>query len=280
MNTSIESTSQKQFGYSNKKDGRNSIENKYLFPGLKVGIIMPAYNEERNIENTLSLIPKNISENLEVIVIDDGSTDKTSEIAERYGATIIKHPTNKGNGAAIQTGIEYCRHNKSAITIIIDADGQHEPRYIKKFIKPIVEDGYDYVIGNRFRYHYDMRLVKKVCSRVMSAIISFTLGQKISDPTMGYRAISAKVLKYLYFESNYSITLEMLFKIVPLFKTCEIPVKINQRIYGQSFIKLKKYFYKTIFSFIKFYLFPKVYRITHRIMKKKLRRKVFKMIKT
>ena len=149
-----------------KKRDNNNLDMDYLYPDLKVGIIMPAYNEEANIGKTLSQIPQNITEKLDVIVVDDGSTDKTNEIAEQYEAVTLKHPTNKGNGAAIQTGLNYCKEQGHDIVIIIDADGQHEPRYIKDFIKPIVEGDYEYVIGNRFRYHYDMRLIKKVLSRI------------------------------------------------------------------------------------------------------------------
>lgn len=241
---------------------------------------MPAYNEQKNIGRTLSLIPKNISNKLDVIVIDDGSTDNTVKIADKYDTIIIRHIINKGNGAAIQTGLEFCREKNYDLVIIIDADGQHEPKYIKDFIKPIVEDDYDYVIGNRFHYYYDMSTTKKVCSRVMSFVLSFILGQKISDPTMGYRALSSRIVKYLDFESKYSITLEMLFKIIPFFKSCEIPIKINQRAYGESFIKLKKYFYKSLFSFTKFYLFPIIHRYSYKYIKRNIRRKVFKMFKT
>ena len=270
----------KDITYNQKKYNKSKSNEEYLYPGMKIGIVVPAFNEEKNIGNTLSRFPKNISDKMEIIVVDDGSRDKTTQIASKYATTILKHERNRGNGAAIQTGLDYCRNVGMDIVIIIDADGQHEPRYIKDFIKPIVEDGYDYVIGNRFRYYYDMRLIKKVCSRVMSLFVSFILRQKISDPTMGYRALSKRVIKYLYFESNYSITLEMLFKIVPLFKSCEIPIKINERMYGQSFIRLKKYFYKTFFSFIKFYLFPRVYKFSYKHIKKSFRRKVRGMIKT
>jgi len=274
------SVSPKNVDYSNKKGGEFNTEKNYLYPGLRIGIVMPAFNEQMNIGKTLTLIPKNISDKLEVIVIDDGSTDNTVEIASKYETIIIRHRINEGNGAAIQTGLDFCRGKNYDIVIIIDADGQHEPKYIKDFIKPIVVHDYDYVIGNRFHYYYDMGLTKKVCSRVMSFVLSFILGQKISDPTMGYRALSLRVVKYLEFESKYSITLEMLFKIIPFFKSCEIPIKINQREYGESFIKLKKYFYKTLFSFTKFYLFPIVHRYSYKFIKRDIRRKVFKMFKT
>ena len=263
-----------------KKSNRFEYQEQMEFPGLKIGIIMPAFNEEQNIGKTLSLIPKNISEKLEIIVVDDGSTDHTLKIASMYDTIIIQHSINKGNGAAIQTGLDFCKNANYDIVIIIDADGQHEPSYITDFIKPIVEEHYDYVIGNRFYYFYDMTIVKKVCSRVMSFILSFFLDQKISDPTMGYRALSSRVVKYLNCESNYSITLEMLFKIVPYFYTCEIPIKINQRLYGKSFIKLKKYFYKSLFYFTKFYLFPIVHKYSYKLLNRDVRKRIFKTIKT
>ena len=270
----------KQNVYNNKKSKKIKLQEQMRYPGLKIGIIMPAYNEELNIGKTLSLIPEDISEKLDIIVVDDGSSDDTFKIASMYDTIIIQHPFNMGNGAAIQAGLEFCKNAKYDIVIIIDADGQHEPIYIKDFIKPIVEEHYDYVIGNRFYYFYDMSIIKKLCSRVMSFVLSFFLDQKISDPTMGYRALSSRVVKYLKCESDYSITLEMLFKIVPYFYTCEIPIKINQRLYGKSFIKLKKYFYKSLFSFTKFYLFPIVHRYSYRFLNRDVRKKIFKIIKT
>lgn len=263
-----------------KKSNRFEYREQMQFPGLKIGIVMPAFNEEKNIGKTLSLIPKDISEKLDIVIVDDGSTDNTLKIASKYDTIIIQHPINKGNGAAIQTGLDFCKNANYDIVIIIDADGQHEPSYIIDFIKPIVEEHYDYVIGNRFYYFYDMTIVKKVCSRVMSFILSFFLDQKISDPTMGYRALSSRVVKHLNCESNYSITLEMLFKIVPYYYTCEIPIKINQRLYGKSFIKLKKYFYKSLFSFTKFYFFPIVHRYSYKLLNRDVRKRIFKTIKT
>lgn len=270
----------KKIVYNNKKSNKSEYREQMHYPGLRIGIIMPAFNEEMNIGHTLSLIPEDISDKLDIIVVDDGSTDKTFEIASMYDTIIIKHPFNKGNGAAIQTGLEFCKNANYDIVIIIDADGQHEPIYIKDFIKPIVEENYDYVIGNRFYYFYDMTFIKKLCSRVMSFVLSFFLDQKISDPTMGYRALSSRVVKYLNCVSNYSITLEMLFKIVPYFHSCEIPIKINQRLYGKSFIKLKKYFYKSLFSFTKFYLFPIIHRHSYRFLKRDVRNRIFKTLKT
>ncbi|MFX1311084.1 MAG: glycosyltransferase family 2 protein [Promethearchaeota archaeon] len=246
----------------------------YIYSGLKVGIVIPAYNEELNIGKTLELIPTNISDKLNVIVIDDGSVDKTSEIASYFNVILIRHPHNKGYGAAVRTGLEYCRNNKFEIAIILDADGQHNPKYIKDFIKPILEDNIDFVIGNRFNYYYEMESYKKLSLKTMTALYMVFLHKKIMDPTNGYRALTLKVLENLELESEYSISQEMLFKIIPYYNYKQIPIIIKQRDHGKSFIKMRNYFSKIILLFIKYYIFPKIKGITHRIFSKKFRDRV------
>lgn len=246
-------------------------ENTYRFQGLKVGVVIPAFNEELNIGKTLDQIPNNVSDKLSVIVVDDGSKDKTSEIVSQYNITLLKHPKNRGNGAATKTGLEYCRENNMDIAIILDADGQHPPKYISNFITPILEDSIEFVIGNRFKYYYDMDPNRKLCSKLMTAFYFLFLRRKISDPTNGFRALSSKLLQELEFESEYSLTQEMLFKIVPYYKYKEIAIKLKPRDQGESFIKIKNYLLKIVLLFIKFYVFPKIKRITHKIFSEEFR---------
>jgi len=261
-------------GDNTKVLNTQSNNSNYLFPGLKVGIVIPAYNEEMNIGDTLSQIPSNISDKLDVIVVDDGSSDNTSEIANAYNITLLKHPKNRGNGAATKTGLEYCREKKISIAIILDADGQHHPKYISDFIKPILENSVEFVIGNRFRYYYDMDVNRKLCSKLMTAFYFLFLRKKIADPTNGYRALSSNLLKDIDFESEYSLTQEMLFKVVPHYKYKEIPIKLNPRDHGESFIKIKNYLLKIVLLFIKFYIFPKIKRLTHKILTEDFRNRV------
>jgi len=252
----------------------------YLFPGLRIGVVIPAYNEEFNIGELLERIPNNISENMEIIVVDDGSVDNTYEVASRFGVNIIKHPKNRGNGAATKTGLNFCKENNCSIAIILDGDGQHDPKYISDFVKIINEDSIDFVIGNRFRQYYDMNAYRKFCSKLMTAFYFILLRRKISDPTNGYRALSAKIINNVEFESEYSLTQEMLFKVIPKYKFKEIPTKVEQREHGQSFIKLKNYFSKIILLFIKYYIFPKITWITHRLLSKETRNRLENLLKT
>jgi len=228
------------------------------YPNLKIGLVIPAYNEEKNIENVLSKIPKNISNELKIIIIDDGSTDKTLEIIENYKVIVLKHNKNKGNGAATITGLNYCRQNRFEIVIILDADGQHDPNYLDKFIAPLVNGTYDFVIGNRFATDYKMKFSKKLCSLILTIFYFIIFRKKISDPTNGYRALSQNVLSNLIFESHYSITQEMLYKVIPHYKFKEIPIKLKQRENGKSFIKLNTYLFKMAIIFTKFYIIPKL----------------------
>jgi len=263
-----------------KKLKNGLVRPKYLFPGLKIGVIIPAYNEEINIGNLLERIPNNLSEKMEIIVVDDGSVDNTYEVASRYDVSIIKHPKNRGNGAATKTGLTYCKDNNCDIAVILDGDGQHDPKYLSDFIRTIKEDSIDFVIGNRFKQYYDMNAYRKFCSKLMTAFYFLLLRRKISDPTNGYRALSSNVINKIEFESDYSLTQEMLFKIIPKFNFKEIPLKIEQREHGQSFIKLKKYFTKIILFFIKYYIFPKITWITHRLLSKETRNRMGNILKT
>ena len=263
-----------------KGEKRNKVIN-YKYPGVKIGIIMPAYNEEKNICRTLSDFPNNISDCMDIIVIDDGSVDNTCKIIQDYDVILIKHRKNRGNGAAIQTGLEFCKQNNYDIAVILDADGQHDPNDLQKFIDPIVSNKADFVIGNRFKYYYDMKILKKLLSRVMSVLYSFLLQEKIADPTMGYRALSGKIFSNLKFDSNYSITQEMLFKIIPKYSFKQVNTKIYEREFGESFINIKKYLEKTIFSVIKYYIFPKFKKIFNLFLKNSnIEEKLNKIIKT
>ncbi|MFX1500240.1 MAG: glycosyltransferase family 2 protein [Promethearchaeota archaeon] len=246
----------------------------YIFPDQRIGVVIPAYNEEMNIGKTLQRIPKNISNKLEIAVIDDGSIDNTYQIVSKYDVNVIRHSKNRGNGAATKTGINFFRKKNSDVVVILDGDGQHDPKYISKFVEPILTNSCDFVIGNRFTYFYDMNAYRKFCSKLMTALYFLLFRKKVSDPTNGYRALSSRLVNNLTFDSEYSLTQEMLFKIIPYYNYKQIPIILKQRDHGYSFIKMRDYFSKIILLFIKYYIFPKIKWITHRIFSKKFRDRV------
>lgn len=246
----------------------------YKYPNLKIGVIIPAFNEEYNLGAVLSKIQYNEYKKLDIIIINDGSTDRTFEIAKSFNAIILNHMENRGNGAATITGLKYCNYHKYDIAIILDADGQHDPRYIDYFINPIIKKEVDFVIGNRFKSFYKSNIKKLFCSKLMTAFYFILYRKKICDPTNGYRALSSKCFSNLNFESEYSTTQEMLFKILPSYKYKEIPIIVNQRENGESFINLKSYLSKMILMVMKFYIFPKMRKLTAMIFNENTKKRI------
>ncbi len=120
---------------------------------MKVAILIPAYNEEKTIGEVLKAIPRRYFkvDALEVVVISDGSTDKTAEIARQNQATVIEHDLNRGLGGALGTGFEYARQNNFDVALTFDADGQHNPDDIWPCLKPIINKKADVVIGSRIK---------------------------------------------------------------------------------------------------------------------------------
>ncbi len=254
---------------------------KYRFPGVKVGLVIPAYNEEKNIGQLLEQIPTDISDLLTIIVVNDGSKDDTAKIAESYNCIVLNHEKNRGYGAAVRTGFNFCSHNDFDVIILLDADCQHDPTFIPNFIQPIVNHQADFVIGNRYNLGYEMGTIKRLATTAVSIIYTILLRKKISDPTQGYRALSSKVIKNLSLLSDYSISQEMLLKIIPYYKFKEINTKVRERANGKSFINLKKYFLKTSLVLFRFYLIPKVYTLIDAVdPKHELIRKLKVFIKT
>ena len=179
---------------------------------LKLSIIMPAYNEERAIASLLInihiVLEKQYRRNeYEIIVVDDGSTDSTSKVAQDNGAHIIKHPYNIGNGSAIKTGM---RAAHGEIILLMDADGQHDPNYIPQLIKPL--DQYDMAVGARMSWTQTPPH-RKLANMFYNAFSSYLVNRKILDLTSGFRAIRASVAKrYIYLLPNsfsYPSTLTM-----------------------------------------------------------------------
>ena len=235
------------------------VKNEPIEDHPKVSIVIPVYNEEDTIENLINKIPR--KENYHIVIVNDGSTDNSFRILNSINNRefeIINHTRNKGYGAAVSTGINFSNKQNSDIIILLDGDGQHDPKYIPKFVELIIKKGYEFVIGNRFLYPYAISTCKKLCSKIISSFYFFFLHKKIQDPTNGFRALSSKVIKNLVLESDYSISQEMLLKILPIYKFKEVPMRLYNRVNGKSFIRIPKYFYNMLLIILKYHVFPKI----------------------
>lgn len=164
----------------------------------KVSIIIPAYNEEKSIGIILSQLKEYINKfNWEVIVIDDGSSDKTAEIAGSFGVKLLKHPYNKGNGAAVKWGI---REALSEKIVVIDADGQHNLKDIPNLISFIGE--YDLVIGSRGKDSIS-KLYRRLGNFILKKFASYLAGFKIPELTSGFRGFKKeKILEFIQLYPN------------------------------------------------------------------------------
>lgn len=153
---------------------------------------MPAYNEERSIAKMVLGCKKYVDL---VVVVDDGSSDATAEIAEALGAHIVRHPKNQGYGGALRSCFETARKLDADKMVIIDSDGQHDPAEIPKLLEPL-NDGTDIVIGSRFcdGNGHNVPAYRKVGMKVLDTATNFAGGISVSDSQSGYRAYGKRAI--------------------------------------------------------------------------------------
>ncbi len=202
----------------------------------KISIILPAKNEAINLGPLLQEL-KAIFYDVEIIVVDDGSTDATAEIAIREGVKVISHPYCQGNGAAIKTG---ARNASGDILIFMDADGQHDPADIPVLLEKLA-DGYDMVVGTRTAGTHASWL-RRVANGFYNRLASMMTGHKIEDLTSGFRVVKAnKFRRFLYLLPNgfsYPTTSTMAF-FRSGFPVAYVPIHAGKRL-GKSHIRLMR----------------------------------------
>lgn len=176
--------------------------------GKKIFAIIPAYNEEKRISKVIKETKKYVDN---IIIVDDGSKDKTKEMAKKAKAIVLRHLVNLGKGAALKTGCDYAVKNKADIMVVIDADAQHDPKEIPKFLKNIKK--YEIVLAYR-KLNKNMPFVLKFGNWIINKTITFLYSIRIKDSQCGYRAFTTKAYKRLKWKAtDYSMESEMIAKI-------------------------------------------------------------------
>ena len=205
---------------------------------MHVVIMIPAFNEEQSIGEIIHRVPKLDGHKTTILVINDGSKDRTSEIAMEEGATVIDNPRNLGLGNSLRIGLTEAINLNADIIVNIDADCQYNPEDIPHLIAPILQNKADLVLANRFnRLNYKMPLIKRMGNKFTSWCVRRLSGTSVRDCQTGFRAISrplAEALKSLL-KGSYTYTQEMIIHAkFNGFEILEIDADFNARIHGDS----------------------------------------------
>jgi glycosyltransferase involved in cell wall biosynthesis len=193
---------------------------------MKRGILLPAYNEERNIAKVIRECKKFVP-SAKIVVVDDGSSDRTAMIARKEGAKVLRHSRNLGKGEALKTGIKYFRKNDFDAIVILDADGQYSAKDAKKFFS-VLKD-YDFVIGQRDFSKVPFR--HRVGNLVWKTAFNLLFGTNLKDTNCGYIGLSKKAMQTLKnIHGGYIIENSMLAEAVEKgLRIKQIPVNVKYK---------------------------------------------------
>ena len=212
---------------------------------MKVLLIIPAYNEQENIKDTVKKIEE-FSNELDYIVINDGSTDNTEKILQKNHIHHIKLVNNLGIGGAVQTGYKYAYENGYDIAIQFDGDGQHDVNYIPQICEPLINGQADMCIGTRYldksESKFQSTFMRRLGANIISFFIKICTGKKITDPTSGFRAVNKTVIEEFakQYPTEYPEPESTVSLLVNGYKVQEVPVSMNERTGGVSSIRLFK----------------------------------------
>ena len=200
---------------------------------VNIVAIIPAYNEEKALADVIAKTFKYVDK---VIVVNDGSVDKTAEVALNAGAEVISHSTNLGKGEALKSGFKAL--NDDSIIVTIDGDGQHNPNEIPDLIKPIVEGSADLVNGSRYMNgpEENTPAYRRVGQRVLDIATNISAGIKVTDSQSGFRAFSSKARDCFRFkDTGFGIESEMLVDAADAgLKIVEVPITVRYDVDGST----------------------------------------------
>ena len=202
----------------------------------KVLLIIPAYNEEANIQMVVEELRDHYPE-LDYVVVNDGSSDRTAQICRERGFNLLDLPVNLGLAGCFQAGMKYAYYKGYPYAIQFDGDGQHRPEFIASMAEKM-EEGYDIVIGSRFVDSKKDHSLRMIGSRLITAAIRLTTGVTVTDPTSGMRMFNREMIREFALNINYGSEPDGgAYLLKQGAKIAEVPVRIAERAGGESYLK-------------------------------------------
>jgi glycosyltransferase involved in cell wall biosynthesis len=201
--------------------------------------VVPAFNEEESVGGVIDEI-RAFDPGFEVAVVDDGSVDRTAEVAAARGAHVIRLPFNLGIGGAVQTGYRYAYEHGFDLAVQVDGDGQHDPGELPKILGPLLNGEADMIVGSRFagEGQYRAPFFRRVGIRLFAAILSLIVGQRVTDTTSGFRAVNRKGIKLFAgdYPHDYPEVEATVMVARHRLRLLEVPVQMRERSAGRSSI--------------------------------------------
>jgi glycosyltransferase involved in cell wall biosynthesis len=201
--------------------------------------IVPAYNEALNIGRVVDEL-RAFDSGLDVVVISDGSGDRTAEVAAEHGAHVLRLPFNLGIGGAVQTGFRYAWENGYELAVRCDGDGQHDPGELPKVLAPVLAGEADICVGSRFTgaEGYRSSVTRRVGIRLLALVVSAIARQRVTDTTSGFQALNRRALGLFAgdYPHDYPEVEGMVMTIRHRLRLAEVPVTMREREHGRSSI--------------------------------------------
>lgn len=202
-------------------------------------LIMPAHNEAQNLPQVLAELRRVAPDDLDVLVVDDCSSDDTPQVARAAGATVVSLACNLGYGGAVQTGFKYAVQHGYPVAAVMDADGQHDPASLLRLLEVVESGQADVALGSRILGHmaYEAGLARRLGMGFFRSLVSRLIRERITDPTSGFQALTAEVMAY-FARDNYPTDFPDADTILLLkyagFTIREVPVTMRGRLSGRS----------------------------------------------
>lgn len=207
---------------------------------MKLLAIIPAYNEQDSIVETVTELQR-VAPFLDILVVNDGSTDKTGDICRQEGFNFLDLPVNVGLSAGFQAGMKYAYRHNYDCAIQFDADGQHRPEYIQSMSTAMADADADIVIGSRFVSEKKDASARMAGSTLISFLIKLTTGKKLSDPTSGMRMYNRRAIAEFVEKSDFGPEPDTLAYLIRKgFEVVEVQVDMREREAGESYLSFSK----------------------------------------